>query len=87
MKVGTFGAVFTVDEAGDDRQARDIGALVPFADGAGLTVSSPFDLDATVKVAAVRAPAVGQHSESVLRGAGYSTDEIARLASLGVLQT
>ena len=83
----TFGAVFTVDEAGDDRQARDIGALVPFADGAGLTVSSPFDLDATVKVAAVRAPAVGQHSESVLRGAGYSTDEIARLASLGVLQT
>src|SRR3954467_15129986 len=82
----TFGAVFTVDEAADDPQAREIGALVPFADGLGLTVSSPFGLDGATKVAAVRAPAVGQHSEAVLRDAGYSADEIARLKELGVLQ-
>jgi len=42
----TFGAVFSVDEAADDAQAREIGALVPFADGTGLTVSSPFQLEA-----------------------------------------
>src|SRR6476660_5786087 len=45
----TFGPVSTVDEAADDPQAREIGALVPFADGAGLTVSSPFHLDGATK--------------------------------------
>jgi formyl-CoA transferase len=81
----TFGAVFSVNEAGDDRQSREIGALVPFADGVGHTVSSPFQLDGATKVAPVRAPAVGQHSEAVLRDAGYSTGEIERLKGLGVL--
>ena len=82
----TFGAVFTVDEAADDPQSREIGALVPFADGAGLTVSSPFHIEGSAKVAPLRAPTVGQHSETVLRGAGYSADDIARLKTLGVLQ-
>ena len=30
-------------------------------------------------------PTVGQHSEDVLRDAGYSVDEIGRLRTLGVL--
>ena len=81
----TFGAVFSVNEAADDKQAREIGALVPFADGKGLTVSSPFHLDGATKIAPSRAPAVGQHSEKVLREAGYSADEIARLKGLGIL--
>jgi formyl-CoA transferase len=82
----TFGPVCTVDEAADDEQSRVIGALVPFADGKNLTVSSPFHLDNTTKVAPVRAPSVGQHSEAVLRDAGYSADDIAKLKKLGVLQ-
>ena len=82
----TFGALFSVDEAAEDRQAREIGALVPFTDGTGLTVSSPFQLEGVIKAGPVRAPAVGQHSETVLREAGYSADEIARLIALGVLQ-
>ncbi len=81
----TFGAVYTVDEAADDAQARDIGALVPFADGQGLTVSSPFHLDGVDKVAPARAPKVGQHSEKVLSDAGYAPEDIARLKKLGVL--
>jgi formyl-CoA transferase len=81
----TFGTVSSVDEAADDAQARDIGAIVPFADGKGHTVSSPFHLDHATKVAPVRAPAVGQHSEQVLKEAGYSSDEIARLRKLGLL--
>ncbi len=83
----TFGPVCTVDEAGDDEQSRTIGALVPFADGSGLTVSSPFHVDGAAKVSPVRAPqVVGQHSEMVLRDAGYSADDIAKLKKLGVLQ-
>ncbi len=81
----TFGPVCSVDEAADDPQARKIGALVPFADGEGLTVSSPFHLDNATKIAPRRAPAVGQHSEQVLRDAGYSAEEIARLKGLGIL--
>jgi formyl-CoA transferase len=81
----TFGAVYSVNEAADDQQARDVGALVPFTDGKGLTVSSPFHLDGETKSAPVRAPSVGQHSEMVLRDAGYSADEIARLKGLGIL--
>jgi crotonobetainyl-CoA:carnitine CoA-transferase CaiB-like acyl-CoA transferase len=81
----TFGAVYSVNEAANDGQAREIGALVPFADGKGLTVSSPFHLDDATKVAPGRAPAVGQHSEMVLRDAGYSTAEIAKLKGLGIL--
>jgi len=81
----TFGIVGTVDEVLDDQQMRDAGALVPFADGANLTVSSPFHLDGEQKVPARRAPAVGQHSEAVLREAGYSADAVARLRGLGVL--
>ena len=82
----TFGPVCTVDEAGDDRQSREIGAVVPFADGKGLTVSSPFQIDGETKVAPRRAPTVGQHSEAVLREAGYGAGEIERLKQLGVLQ-
>jgi formyl-CoA transferase len=81
----TFGPVCSVDEAADDPQARAIGALVPFADGGGLTVSSPFHLDGEHKMAPRRAPAVGQHSEALLRENGWSSDEIARLRALGVL--
>jgi formyl-CoA transferase len=62
-----------------------IGALVPFADGRNLTVSSPFNLADEPKVAPQRAPAVGQHSEDVLREAGYSAGEVGRLRELGVL--
>ncbi len=81
----TFGAVYSVNEAADDEQAREIGALVPFADGKGLTVSSPFHVEGETKAAPKRAPTVGQHSELVLRDAGYSADDITRLKSLGVL--
>ena len=81
----TFGAVHSVDETASDAQFQSIGALMPFADGNGLTVSSPFHLDGEEKVAPRRAPSVGQHSEEVLEEAGYSRGDIGRLRSLGVL--
>lgn len=81
----TFGIVSSVDEAADDPQAHEIGAIVPFADGKGHTVSSPFHLDHATKVAPARAPSVGQHSEQLLKEAGYSAEEIARLKGLGLI--
>ena len=81
----TFGAVHTVNETLDDAQFQQVGALVPFADGKGLTVSSPFHLDGETKVAPRRAPSVGQHTVDVLQEAGYSTDDIGRLRASGVL--
>jgi crotonobetainyl-CoA:carnitine CoA-transferase CaiB-like acyl-CoA transferase len=81
----TFGAVGSTGEASRDTQARQIGALVPFADGRGLTVSSPFHIEGETKVAARRAPAVGQHTDEVMQEAGYSNDDIARLRDHKVL--
>ena len=81
----TFGIVATVNEALDDPQMRHAGALVPFADGQGLTVMTPFHIDGVAKLPASRAPAVGQHNEAVLREAGYSAADVERLRGLGVV--
>ncbi|MEA2745673.1 MAG: hypothetical protein QOG25_4044 [Acetobacteraceae bacterium] len=81
----TFGIVATVNEARDDSQMRHSGALVPFGDGEGLTVMTPFHIDGETKTPARRAPSVGQHNESVLREAGYSSDDVERLRGLGVI--
>jgi formyl-CoA transferase len=81
----TFGGVQSVNETSSDAQMHQIGALVPFADGAGLTVSSPFHLEGETKVVPRRAPALGQHTDVVLREAGYSAEEIGRLRALGVV--
>jgi len=81
----TFGAVFTVNEASEDAQSQAVGALIPFADGKGMTVAAPFHIEGETKVAPLRAPAVGQHNEEVLIEAGYMAYEIAQLKRLGVL--
>jgi len=81
----TFGAVNSVDETSGDAQFQQVGALVPFADGENLTVSSPFHLDGESKVAPLRAPSVGQHTDEVLRQLGYGPPDIERLRSLAVI--
>ena len=55
----TFGGVHSVNETSSDAQCQQIGALVPFADGKGLTVSSPFHLDGETKVAPRRSLRLG----------------------------
>ena len=76
----TFGIVGTVNEVLDDRQMRDSGALVPFADGDKLTISSPFHIDGVDKVPAQRAPAIGQHPVPVAeRGAAQAFGRQTRI--------
>jgi formyl-CoA transferase len=81
----TFGIVGTVEEAASDRQMRDCGALVPFADGAQETVSSPFHIDGAPKVPPRRAPGLGEHNAELLAEAGYSMADIEQLRGLGVV--
>ncbi len=81
----TFGIIGTLDDIAADEQMRAAEALVPFADETQLTVNSPFFLDGEAKTPPRRAPNLGEHSEAVLREAGYSDPDITRLRQLGVL--
>jgi crotonobetainyl-CoA:carnitine CoA-transferase CaiB-like acyl-CoA transferase len=79
-----FGIVADMDEIADDEQILASEALVPFADGT-MTVNSPLWIQGQQKVAARRAPAVGEHSKDVLREAGYSDAEVRALRTEGVI--
>ncbi len=75
----TFGIVNTLDDVLDDEQARHAGAIVPFADGSGQTISSPFTVEGETKRPPGAAPSIGQHSDEILREYGYSDVEIRKL--------
>lgn len=77
----------TVDVV-DDAQMRIAGALVPGdgIPGTGLTVDSPFQVSGEHKVRPRPAPALGQHSDELLREAGYDDEEIAEMRRAGVVE-
>jgi crotonobetainyl-CoA:carnitine CoA-transferase CaiB-like acyl-CoA transferase len=79
------GTVGTMDDIPHDRQMRDSGALVPFAGSDTLTVSSPFFVAGQDKVVPRPAPAIGEHSEAVLRAAGFAEAEIGALREAGII--
>lgn len=83
----TVGVVARSGDAVDDAQMRAAGVLVPGdgIPGTGMTVASPFQLQGEDKVRPGPAPAVGQHSGEVLREAGWSEAEIARLRASGAV--
>jgi crotonobetainyl-CoA:carnitine CoA-transferase CaiB-like acyl-CoA transferase len=67
-------------------RANDI--VVPL-EGAGgkltSTISSPINVHGVAKVAAKRAPALGEHNEAVLKELGFSTSEIDGLRESGAV--
>jgi crotonobetainyl-CoA:carnitine CoA-transferase CaiB-like acyl-CoA transferase len=80
-----FGIIADMDEIAEDPQILASEALVPFEDGDTLTVNSPFWVAGQQKVTPHPAPAVGEHSEEVLRSAGYSEPEIRAMRAEGVI--
>lgn len=83
----TVGLIARTADVVDDEQMRVCGALVE-ADGipgTGLTVDSPFRIDGETKTRPQPAPSVGQHSDAVLRDAGFDAEQIARLRAAGVV--
>ncbi|MBI2554766.1 MAG: CoA transferase, partial [Candidatus Rokubacteria bacterium] len=69
----TFGPIARLEDLRDDRQMVATGTLAP-QEGAGipglLTVMSPIAMAGQPKVAATRAPELGEHTDAVLRAAG-----------------
>jgi formyl-CoA transferase len=74
-----------MDEIADNPQMLASEALVPFADGSSLTVNSPIWIEGQEKVRPCPAPLVGEHSDEVLREAGYTEAEIRALRAKGVI--
>src|SRR5882762_10318496 len=80
-----FGIVADMDEIVGDAQILASEALAPFADGSSLTVNSPIWIRGQEKAKPRPAPAVGEHSEEVLRAARFTDSEIRELRSKGVI--
>lgn len=70
-----------------DEQMRLTKVIVP-ADGipgSGMTVDSPFQISGENKVRPRPAPALGQHSDEILREAGFTKEQIDHLRQTGVV--
>jgi formyl-CoA transferase len=80
-----FGIVAKMDDIAEDAQILASEALVRFEDGARLTVNSPIWIAGQEKVKPRHAPTVGEHSDEVLREAGYSDSDIRALRAEGVI--
>ncbi len=80
-----FGIVAEPEDIAQDEQVLAAGHLVNFVDSDLMTINSPIEIRGQVKVAPRPAPKVGEHSEAVLREAGYSEAEVAALRADGVI--
>jgi crotonobetainyl-CoA:carnitine CoA-transferase CaiB-like acyl-CoA transferase len=80
-----FDMVAKVSEISRDDQMLANKVLVPFEDEAVLTVNSPLFVQGASKVQPRRAPDVGQHSEEILREAGYEDATLMELRASGVI--
>jgi crotonobetainyl-CoA:carnitine CoA-transferase CaiB-like acyl-CoA transferase len=80
-----FGVVGILDDIPNDQQMLANDVLVPFEDDALLTVNSPIWVDGSRKVSPKLPPGIGQHSDEILRAAGYDEAAIAQLRASGAV--
>jgi crotonobetainyl-CoA:carnitine CoA-transferase CaiB-like acyl-CoA transferase len=80
-----FGVVGILDDIPNDRQMLDNDVLVPFEGGTMLTINSPIWIDGSNKQPPRHPPDIGQHSDEVLREAGFDEAEIQRLRAAGAV--
>src|SRR5215831_17832918 len=74
-----FGVVGILDDIPGDKQMIDNEVVVPFENDTMLTVNSPIFVDGAPKVRPRKPPALGEHSDEILRGAGYDEAAIRKL--------
>ena len=70
-----------VDDMPTDEQMRVTETFVPFENDTMLTINSPIWIDGAKNVQPRKPPAVGEHSDEILRGAGYDEAAIKQLRS------
>ena len=80
-----FGVVGILDDIPGDRQMLDNDVLVPFEGDSMLTINSPIWIDGSDKQPPRHPPDIGQHSEEVLREAGFGEAEIQHLRASGAV--
>jgi crotonobetainyl-CoA:carnitine CoA-transferase CaiB-like acyl-CoA transferase len=80
-----FGVVGILDDIPTDQQMIDNHVLVPFEGDSMLTVNSPIWVDGSPKATPRRPPNVGEHSDEVLREAGYDEAAIRQLRNSGAV--
>lgn len=80
-----FGIVGILDDIPNDKQMLDNEVLVPFENDTMLTINSPIWIDGTKKVQPRKPPGVGEHSDDILRDAGYDEAAIKQLRSKGAV--
>jgi crotonobetainyl-CoA:carnitine CoA-transferase CaiB-like acyl-CoA transferase len=80
-----FGVVGILDDIPTDQQMIDNDVLLPFEGDKLLTVNSPIWVDGSRKATPRRPPGVGEHSDEVLREAGYDDAAIKQLRASGAV--
>ena len=80
-----FGVVGILDDIPGDKQMLDNDVLVPFEGGDMLTISSPIWVDGADKKPPRHPPGIGEHSDEVLRAAGYDEASIRQLRAAGTV--
>lgn len=80
-----FGVVGILDDILDDQQMRDNDVLVPFENDTMLTINSPIWIDGSEKKPPRHPPGVGEHSDEILREAGFGEEDIRQFRKSGVV--
>src|SRR5256712_558665 len=80
-----FGVVGILDDIPNDKQMIENEVLVPFENDTMLTISSPIWVDGSRKVQPRKPPGIGEHSDEILRNAGYDEAAIGKLRASGAV--
>jgi formyl-CoA transferase len=80
-----FGVVGILDDIPTDQQMLDNEVLVPFENDTMLTINSPIWVDGARKAPPRKPPGIGEHSDEILRKAGYDDATISELRTSGAV--
>jgi crotonobetainyl-CoA:carnitine CoA-transferase CaiB-like acyl-CoA transferase len=80
-----FGVVGILDDIPNDTQMLENDVLVPFENDTMLTINSPIWVDGEKKVRPRKPPGIGEHSDEILRRAGYDEAAIRKLRAAGAV--
>ncbi len=80
-----FGVVGILDDIPQDKQMLENEVLVPFENDSMLTINSPIWVDGAKKIQPRKPPGIGEHSDEILRNAGYDEGAISKLRASGAV--